>query len=56
MKVDFNFELDEKVVTMFNEDGIITQLSYDHSGKIYYVQTANCGAWFKEKDITRKIE
>lgn len=53
MLIDFSFELDEKVETELGEVGIITMLGVDESGRVYYVQTKNCGSWHKDRSLKK---
>ena len=49
--VDYEFEIDWKVITPFGEQGVITMLAYDDGGEKYYVQTKSTSGWFKEKQL-----
>jgi len=52
MQIDFIFELDQKVITPFQEGGIITMLGVDGNGIMYYVKTKVTAEWHKEKELT----
>jgi len=53
--VDFKFVIDQRVTTLFGEEGVITMLAYDDSGVGYYVKTKEHNDnWFKEKDLKAK--
>lgn len=51
MKLEFEFELDQSVTTIFGEKGIIMMLGFDEGGKQYYVKTKTNSQWFKEKEL-----
>jgi len=53
MKVDFKFKLDEKVITVFGDNGIVSMLGVDDGGIVYYVKASNNSDWFKEKNLKR---
>lgn len=43
--INFEFELDQKIITPFGGEGIITMCGLDHEGNTYYVitkQTSSC--------------
>lgn len=49
--VDYKFTLDQRVITPFNEMGIISMLGFDEAGNQYYVKGKSESNWFKEKDL-----
>lgn len=51
MVVKFKFKLEQKVITPFDEKGIISMLGYDDGGNTYYVKTNMNSQWFKEKEL-----
>jgi len=51
MKINFEYELDQKVITPFNEEGIITMCGFDDGGNQYYVKTKSQSQWYKEKEL-----
>lgn len=51
MQISFEFELNQKVTTPFEEIGIIATLAVDDGGIIYYVKTAAGGNWFKQDQL-----
>lgn len=53
--LEFEFYLEENVLTPFGDQGIISMLGYDESGCVYYVKTSTSEMWFKEKQI-KKME
>lgn len=53
MKVDFEFDIDEKVITPFEEKGIISMLGFDEGGKRYYVLTKLNSQWLKETELKK---
>ncbi len=53
MKIEFKFEIDEKVFTGFGEIGVVKMLGYDDGGACYFVETKAHGCWHKEKTLTK---
>lgn len=49
--VSFAFHLDQKVRTPFGEQGLVSMLAYDESGKVYFVKTRSTSNWFKESQL-----
>jgi len=47
--INFEFELNEFVMTPFDEKGIITMLGFDSDEQQYFVKTKFQSDWFKEK-------
>lgn len=39
MKVEFKYELEQRITTPFGKDGIITMLGFDDGGIQYFVKT-----------------
>lgn len=53
-KVEFKFDIDEKVKTQFDEPGIIVTLAVDDNNmKMYYVKTKKGTDWNKEKHLKK---
>jgi len=52
--VDFIFDMDEIVITPFNEQGIISMLGFDDGGNHYYVKGNTSANWYKEKQLRKK--
>ena len=52
-KVEFKFDLDEKVKTAFGEVGFISMCALDDGGNVYYVKTSNHDKWLKETQIIK---
>lgn len=52
--VNYLFDVDDRVITPFGEDGIITMLGFDEGGNKYYVQSKDSNAWFKEGQLKAK--
>ena len=52
VKVEFSFNLDQRVKTPFEDEGIVTMLAFDDRGKAYYVKTSKTGNWYKEKELS----
>ena len=50
-KIEYKFNIDDKVITTFGGDGIITMLGYDNGGNQYYVKTAIGSDWHKEAEL-----
>jgi len=49
MKVDFKFELDQKVKTPLGDTGIVNMVAVDTGNvKVCYIQTATNSQWYKE--------
>jgi hypothetical protein len=52
-KVEFAFSIDQKVKTVFDDVGIVKNLSLDDSGcKKVWVMRSNESTWFKELELT----
>lgn len=51
-KVEFKFDLEQKVKTPFGDDGFVSMLAFDDGGKQYFVKTASDDKWFKESQLT----
>lgn len=51
MKLEFKFELNQSVTTIFDEKGIVTMLGFDEGGNQYYVKTKSYSQWFKENEL-----
>jgi len=54
MKVDFRFDLDDRVVTAFGDEGIVVMLGFDAGGPTYFVKTRTDSTWYKEKELFEK--
>ena len=54
-EVKFEFNVDEKVKTIFGEKGIVDMAALDNSGcKIYYIKLkGGSDTWFKEDQLTK---
>lgn len=50
--VNFKFKIDQRVITSFDEKGIVTMLGFDDGGQQYYVKTKPDSQWFKEKELS----
>jgi len=53
MQVTYKYNIDDVVVTPFGKEGIVRMLGYDDGGVQYYVNTADGGAWYKEKVLSQ---
>jgi hypothetical protein len=51
-RVEYKYDIDQKVKTPFGEEGIVSMLGFDEAGNQYHVKTANDSQWFKEKQLT----
>lgn len=51
MDVNFKFELDEKVKTVFGDNGIVVMCAIDDGGNTYYVKVRHNSQWFKEAEL-----
>ena len=51
LTIVFQYGLEQRVVTPFGRNGIVTMLGVDHSGNVYYIQTEQGGDWYQEKDL-----
>lgn len=51
LTIDYKFVLDQKVVTPFDETGIISMLGFDEAGNQYHVKTKSNACWFKENEL-----
>ena len=49
--VEFKYDLDDMIITPFDEKGIIEMIGRDEGGNKYYVKTKQMSAWYKEKDL-----
>lgn len=52
MKVEFKFEVDQRVATPFDDKGIVVMCAIDDGGTRYFVKTSTGGNWFKETELT----
>lgn len=51
IKVEFKFNLNDKVLTPFGSMGIVKMLGIDGEGIKYYVLTENNSDWFIENEL-----
>ena len=51
MLVEFKFNIDQRVVTPFEEVGIVEMLGVDDGGNKYFVITPTNSVWFKEEKL-----
>lgn len=49
--VKFAFTLDQKVITPFGDEGIVSMLGYDDGGRQYHVKTRETACWFKQTEL-----
>jgi len=54
MMVEYNFSVNEKVVTIFGFDGIIELAAVGEEGVKYFVKTARGSDWYKENQLATK--
>jgi hypothetical protein len=52
MKLEFKFNIDDKVKTSLESTGIIGGLYYDEAGLQYNIKTKDGSQWWKEKELT----
>lgn len=51
-RVEFKFDMDDRVMTAVGTEGIVKMLAYDHGGKQYAVSTAQVAwTWFQEDQL-----
>ena len=50
--VEFKYDIDDPVITPFDEKGIIKMLGYDDGRQKYYVITKQNAAWYAEKELS----
>lgn len=50
--VDFKFDIDDRVKTVFGDVGIIDNLGFDDAGVRYWVKRSSESQWFKEAELT----
>lgn len=50
--IEFKYNLDDMVTTLFGDVGIISMLGADEAGKQYYVKTKQSAGWFKETQLS----
>ena len=54
MEVTFKFELRERVLTPFEEEGMITFCGFDRGGNRYLVEMPKVKSdWFNEEDLKK---
>lgn len=54
MKIDYNYDLYDRVNTPLVDNGIITMLGYDDTGIVYFVENNVQGVankWWKENKV-----
>ena len=51
MKVEFKFEVDQKVITPFQTQGIISHCCVGRDANSYYVKTEKSSEWFYEDQL-----
>lgn len=51
--IEFNFDLGEKVKTLFGDDGVVSMCALDGEGKVYFVKTSTNDQWYKEKQLSK---
>ncbi len=59
MKIDFKFEIDQKVITPFDDTGIVEMAAIDNGkSEVYYIKRSNDCQWFKVGQLreVNKIE
>ena len=50
MTVDFGFEIDQRVITPFGKNGIVSMCGVDDNRqKTYFIKTDTGGDWFAER-------
>ncbi len=52
MNIEFTYKLDQRIITPFGKEGIITMLGFDEGGKMYYVKTEISSNWHKEGELS----
>lgn len=53
MKVEFKFDIDQQVKTIFDDVGVVEMAAIDDSEqKKYYVQRSEGSQWMKESQLT----
>ena len=52
MDVHFKFNMDQRVITPFGEEGIVSMLGVDNGGNQYWVKAKSNSQWFKENELT----
>jgi len=52
MKIEFKFDIDQLVTTMFGEAGVVAMAAVDDGRKIMYsVKTKDTCMWYKESEL-----
>lgn len=51
-EIQFEFRLDQKVLTPFEGKGIIHMIGVDHGGNLYSVLTKHGEQWFREEELS----
>ena len=54
MKIEFEFELEEKVTTILGERGIVKMQAVDDGGVKYSVQTKDGHMWHNPSELTKR--
>lgn len=52
MNVDFKFDIDQRVITPFGDEGLVSMAAIDGEGQQYHVKTKRNSEWFKEDQLT----
>jgi len=51
-QVEFKFNIDEKVRTVLQTEGVISHAMVGRDGKMYYVKTIHTSEWFYEDQLS----
>lgn len=51
MQINFKFEINQKVITIFGDIGIIDMFGFNEAGNLYYVKRKTSESWLKEDQI-----
>ena len=51
--VEYKFNIDEKVKTVFGDIGIVVKLGFDAGGKQYFIKRSDSSKWFKESELEK---
>lgn len=54
MQITFKFAVDQRVITPFGADGIVSSCAHGRSGNSYFVDTAAGGAWVFEDQLVAR--
>ena len=52
MTIDFEFIVGQRVISPFDESGLVQMAAVDDGGIQYYVVTKSCSSWFRADQLS----